>query len=276
MKTIVAPTDFSIASLNAVNYAADMACVIGTSLSLLNVCPIPVSLSDVPSPAYSTAELVANAEDQMKVLKENILLRTSDRIKITTEIKQGDVVMGIDELCHNVNPYAVVMATESNAAFERFLFGGKTINAVRQLAWPLIVVPPDVKFTSIKKIGLACDLKNVIDTIPVKEIKNLVKEFHAALHVLHANTESDGTLTAETVEESGWLQEILGDLNPEYHFIKGAGNIEQSINEFAEKNNLDLLIVIPKKHNLISKIFEHSHAKRLVLHAHVPVMAIHE
>jgi nucleotide-binding universal stress UspA family protein len=276
MKTIVAPTDFSTASLNAVNYAADMACVIGTSLSLLHVCPIPVSFSDVPAPAYSTAELVADAEEQMKLVKEKLLYRTKDRIKVTTEVKQGDVVLGIDELCHAVNPYAVVMATESNGAFERFLFGGKTINAVRELNWPLIIVPPDVQFTSLKKIGLACDLKNVIDTIPVKEIKNLVKEFHAELHVLHANTESDGTLTAETVEESGWLQEILGDLNPEYHFIKGADDIEQSINEFAEKNNLDLLIVIPKKHNLISKIFKHSHTKQLVLHAHVPVMAIHE
>ena len=80
MKTIIAPTDFSAASLNAVNYAADMACVIATNLTLLNVCPIPVSFSDVPSPAYSTAELVSNAEEQMKVLKENILLRTRDRI----------------------------------------------------------------------------------------------------------------------------------------------------------------------------------------------------
>ncbi len=276
MKTIIAPTDFSAASLNAVNYAADMACVIGTGLSLLHVCPIPVSFTDVPAPAYSTAELVANAEEQMKVLAENILHRTKDRIKITTGVKQGDVVLGIDELCHNVNPYAVVMATESNSVFERFLFGGKTINAVRQLAWPLIVVPPTVQFTSIKKIGLACDLKNVIDTIPIKEIKDLVKEFNAQLHVLHANSQADGALTAQTVEESGWLQEILGDLNPEYHFIKGGDDIEKSINDFAEKNNLDLLIVIPKKHSLINKIFQHSHAKQLVLHAHIPVMAIHE
>jgi nucleotide-binding universal stress UspA family protein len=276
MKTIVAPTNFSAASINAVNYAADMACVIGTSLSLLHVYPIPVSFSDVAAPAYSIAELVADAEEQMKLVKEKLMYRTRDRIKITTEIKQGDVVLGIDEYCHTINPYAVVMAAESNAVFERFLFGGKTINAVRQLAWPLIVVPPDVQFTSIKKIGLACDLKNVIDTIPIKEIKDLVKEFHAQLHVLHASSEADGALTAETVEESGWLQEILGGLNPEYHFIKGTEDIEQSINDFAEKNNLDLLIVIPKKHNLISKIFNHSHAKRLVLHAHVPVMAIHE
>lgn len=275
MKTIVTPTDFSAISLNAVNYAADLACVISTNLSLIHVCAIPIAINEVPVPAYSIAELVTGAEEQMKLLKEDIMHRTRDRIKIITVVKQGDVVLGIDDYCASVDPYAVVMGTESTGAFESFLLGGKTISAMRQLSWPLIVVPPDVKFASLRKIGLACDLKKVVETVPVKEIKSLVKEFHAAFHVLHVSTESEDSFSAETVEESGWLQEMLGELNPKYHFINDT-DIEKAVNEFAEKNNLDLLIIIPKKHTLISKIFQHSHSKRLVLHTHVPVMAIHE
>lgn len=275
MKTIVTPTDFSAISLNAVNYAADLACVICTDLSLIHVCPIPLALSEVPVPAYSITELVADAGEQMKLLKEKIMYRTGERIKINTEVKQGDVVSGIDDYCASVNPYAVVMGTESAGVLERFLHGGKTISAMRKLSWPLIVVPPDVKFASLRKIGLACDLKKVAETIPVKEIKSLVKEFQAEFHVLHVSTESGNSFRDETVKESGWLQDILGELNPQYHFINDT-DIEKAVNEFAEKNNLDLLIVIPKKHNLISKIFKHSHSKRLVLHTHVPVMAIHE
>lgn len=275
MKTIVAPTDFSATSLNAVNYAADLACVISTDLSLIHVCLIPMTFSEVPAPAYSIVELVADAEEQMKLLKEKIMNRTGERIKINTEVKQGNVVSEIDDYCASVNPYAVVLGTESAGAFERFLFGGKTISAMRQLSWPLIIVPPEVKFTSLRKIGLACDFRKVEETIPVKEIKSLVKEFHAEFHVLHVSTESGDSFSAQTIEESGWLQDILGELNPKYHFIGGT-DIEKSISEFAEKNNLDLLIIIPQKHNLISKIFHHSHSKRLVLHAHVPVMAIHE
>ena len=275
MKTIVTPTDFSAISLNAVNYAADLACVISTNLSLIHVCHIPIAISEVPVPAYTIAELVADAEEQMKLLKEKIMYRTGERIKINTEVKQGDVVSGIDDYCASVNPYAVVMGTESAGVLERFLHGGKTISAMRKLSWPLIVVPPDVKFASLRKIGLACDLKKVAETIPVKEIKSLVKEFHAEFHVLHVSTDNLNSFSAETVEESGWLQDILGELNPKYHFINDT-DIEKGVNEFAEKNNLDLLIIIPKKHNLISKIFQHIHSKRLVLHTHVPVMAIHE
>jgi len=166
------------------------------------------------------------------------------------------------------------MGVEDASAFDRFLFGSKTISAIKQLVWPVIAVPPDAKFTSLLKIGLACDFRNIVETIPVKEIKRLVNNFNAELHVLHISPHS-GSFSKVTNEESKWLQEILGELHPKYHFIIDT-DIEKGIAEFAEKNNLDLLITIPKKHNLISKIFQHSHSKQLVLHSHVPVMAIHE
>ena len=69
MKIIVAPTDFSTISLNAVNYATDMACILGANLALVHVCPIPVSLSDVPVPPYPFEELISDAERKMEELK---------------------------------------------------------------------------------------------------------------------------------------------------------------------------------------------------------------
>ncbi len=274
MKTIVAPTDFSAISLNAVNYAADMACIIGTELSLIHVCAVPMAFSEVPI-SYNIAETVKNAENRINSLKEKMIYRTGERIKIHTEVKQGDVVLEIDDYCASVNPYAVVMGSESADAFERFLFGGKTISAIKQLSLPVIVVPPEVKFASIKKIGLACDFKKILDTIPVKEIKSMVDEFHAELHVLHVSAESGDSFNPETEEEAGWFHEVMEELRPIYHFING-NDIEKGLNEFAENNKMDMLIVVPKKHSLLGKIFQPSHTKQLVLHTHVPVMAIHE
>lgn len=275
MKTIIVPTDFSEVSLNAVYYAADMACVIHTDLSLIHVCPIPVVLSEVPVPPYTLAELVDDAKEKMTLLKEEVMNRTGKRIKITTTVKTGEPVHGIYEHCDAMNTYAIVMGVEDSGAFDRFLFGSKTISAIKELVWPVIVVPPGVKFTSISKIGLACDFKKVVETIPFKEIKMLVNNFNAELHVLHVSPHGTDSYSKETNEESIWLHEILGNLNPKYHFITDT-DIEKGIAQFAEKNNIDLLITIPKKHNFISKIFQHSHSKRLVLHSHVPVMAIHE
>ena len=275
MKTIIAPTDFSANSLNAVDYAADMANMLGAHLTLFHVYAIPAPATEVPIPTYDVEALATAADTEIQKLKETLLNRLNDRVIIHTETRPGYVINELTEYADSVKPFAVVMGAESAGAFERFLFGGKTLSAVKDLSWPLIIVPPTAKFTNIRKVGLACDFREVVDSVRVQEIKDLVKEFNAELHILHVSDKPRGTFSAETVEESGLLQEMLGDLHPQYHFLS-APEIERSVTDFAEQNKLDLLILIPKRHSLVSKIFLHSHSKELVLHTHVPVMSLHE
>jgi len=45
MRTIVAPTVFSSVSINALNYAADLAAAIEADLILLHVVQIPITVS---------------------------------------------------------------------------------------------------------------------------------------------------------------------------------------------------------------------------------------
>lgn len=274
MKTIIVSTDFTAISLNAVNYAADMACVINTDLSILHVCPIPVVLNEVPLPPYTLEELVEDAAQKMTPLKQKMESRTGKKIKISTTVKTGELIAGINDHCNLLDVYAVVMGVEDSGALDRFLFGSKTLSAITQLECPVIAVPTDVKFTNIQKIGLACDFRRVLETIPVEEIKKLVNNFNAELYVLHVSPQNN-LFKKEIDEGLEWLHSILGGMHPVYHFING-NDIEKGIAEFAEKVNLDLLITIPKKHNFISKFFQHSHSKELVLNSHVPVMAIHE
>ena len=57
MKTIIAATDFSPNSENAVHYAADMATVLGAELHLLHVYSIPIPVSEVPIPVVDAKEI---------------------------------------------------------------------------------------------------------------------------------------------------------------------------------------------------------------------------
>lgn len=275
MKVIIAPTDFSDFSLNAVNYATDMASSIHASLALLHVCQMPMSFSEVPVPADTLTTLIRDAEKRLEKMKEDIVKKTGGKIRVYTEVKTGFVIQELKELCAALKPYAVIMSTQGAGAVERFLFGSNTVSAMKNLASPLIVVPSEAKFSNIKKIGLACDMKKVIETPPIEEIKTLVKEFNASLHVIHVNTGDDFKYGPEIVDQSGLLQEMLDELHPSYHFLDEI-DIEGGLSAFAESNKLDLLIVVPKKHNVIDKLFHKSHSKQLVMHTHVPVMAIHE
>jgi nucleotide-binding universal stress UspA family protein len=275
MKTIIVPTDFSPVATNAMNFAADMAVNINASLMLFHVYQVPVSMSDVPVVLVSADELRKSSEAKLEEIKTGLTHITSGKIKIYTEARMGDISDELEDLCKHIQPFAVVMGTKGASGVERVLFGSTTLTSIKHLTWPVIVVPPGKEYgTGIKKIGFACDFDKVVESTPVQFIKNMVKEFNAELHVLNVDYEQRH-FKPETPQESLMLHTLLEDLNPNYHFINHA-DIEDGINEFAETNNLDLLITIPKKHKLLEGLFKHSSTKQLVTQSHVPVMCVHE
>jgi nucleotide-binding universal stress UspA family protein len=275
MKTIIVPTDFSPAATNAMDYAVGMGKAIDASILLLHVYHVPVSFTDVPVVLVSVDELRKSAEEQLEELKKNIEQATSGNVKVYSELKMGDVVDELDQLCNQIHPFAVIMGTKGHSAMERALFGSNTLSAIKKLHWPVICVPPGKEYgDGIKKIGLACDFKEVIESTPAHTIKDLVKEFNGELHVLNVDYENK-KFASETQEQSVLLHNMLEELKPQYHFIQHR-DIEDGINEFAEKNNLDLVIAIPKKHKLLEGLFKKSSTRQLVFESHIPVMCVHE
>lgn len=275
MKTIIIPTDFSAISTNAMNYGVDLAKAVNANILLLHVYQVPVSMTDVPVVMVSIEELKNEAEEKLASVKASVEHITSGKLKIYTEARLGNVVDELEDLCNQIKPFAVVMGTKGASGIERVMFGSTTLTAIRHLTWPVICVPPGKEFGSgIKKIGFACDFRKVVETTPVHFVADLVKEFNAELHVLNVDYENRH-FKPETPEQSLLLHTMLEAAKPNYHFIQHK-DIEDGINEFAEKNNLDLIMAIPKKHKLLEGIFKPSSTRQLVFESHVPVMCVHE
>jgi nucleotide-binding universal stress UspA family protein len=272
MKTILVATDFSPAAFNAAKYAADMANVIQADIFLLHVFQLPISYSEVPL-TVTEGDMMREAEIAMDDLKEKLIAKTGNKIIIEAEVKMGTFYRELQATCEKLHPYTVVMGSQGTTATDRLLFGAHTVYAMKHLMWPLITVPNGASYSAIKNIGLACDFNKVVDTTPVEEIKTLVNDFHAELHVL--NTGKQEAFDPNIVFQSGMLQEILEKVKPVYHFITNK-NTDEGIIDFAEKNSIDLLIVLPKRHGLFESLVHKSHTKQLVLHSHVPVMALHQ
>lgn len=274
-KTLVVPTDFSPASTNATNYAADMALAMGANLLLFHIYQIPVAVTDVPLVLVSVDELKAEAEKKLDNLKTKLEHITSGKLNIISETRLGDVVDELEETCARIQPFAVVMGTTGHTGFERTLFGSTTLRAIRHLTSPVICVPKGKEYgTGIKKIGLACDLREVEETTPFPAIIDFVKEFNAELYVLNVEPHK-AQMLPDQPEQTSILGTAIKELDPQFHFIAHE-DIEDGINEFAEKNNLDLIIAIPKKHKLLEGLFKASSTKQLVLESHIPVMCVHE
>lgn len=271
MKTILVATDFSPSAVNASKYAVDMAMGIHAGVLLFYACQVPVSYAEVPV-VIDVNELVNEGEERLSKLKDQLLTRTDHTIQIETLVKEGAFFNELDSICEQVRPYVVIMGSQGTTQAERFLFGSHTVYAMKNLSWPLLTVPWGSRFSDIKKIGLACDFDKVAQSIPTDELKLLVKDFDARLLVL--NTGKREEFNPDIVFESGLLQEMIRELKPEYHFITH-NDTDKGILEFVEKNNIDLLVVLPKRRRLLEQVLHKSHTRKFVMHSHVPVMALH-
>jgi nucleotide-binding universal stress UspA family protein len=274
MKTIIVPVDFLAVAQNAMWFAADMAQQVNAALLLLHVYQLPVTVSEAPLVMMSPEELKEDSEAGLQELKKKIESATFSKVPVTIEARMGSIGNVMQDICASVQPFAVVMGSKGAGRLERIVFGSNTLLAISHLHVPVLVIPPDVTFRPVQKIGLACDFRNVASTIPANEIKTIVKAFQAELHVLNIDSDMDH-LQPSGREQTATLYRMLSELNPHFHFIVRE-NIDETLDEFARQNHIDFLIVVPKEHGFPEGLFHKSHAKQLALHAHVPVMAIHE
>lgn len=275
MKTIIIPTDFSPTAMNATNYAADMALAIKANILLFNTYQLPMAVGETPIMLLSVEEMRDSAQNKLAQLKKNLEHITSGKLEINTEARLGNLADELEDCCTKNQPFAVVMGSQGHSAVERVLFGSNTLSVIKHLTWPVLCVPTGKEYgTGIKRIGVVCDFREIKETTPAAVIKSFVKEFNAELHILNVD-HANGLSKPDAPQEVLLLRTALEEANPEYHYLENK-DIEEGINEFAETNNLDLVITIPQKHKLLDGLFKKSSTKQLVFHSHVPVMCIHE
>ena len=271
MKTIIVATDFSETALNASFYAADMALAVNADLILFHVLSIPMPVSEIPVPVDIDRQQ-QDAEQNINDLRKKLAWRVNNKVEITTAITAGTFYNELKQLCDEFHPYAVVMGSQGTTALERALFGGHAVYTMKYLPWPVITVPKNAGYFRANTIGLACDFKNVTGTIPAQQLKSLVKDLNAELHILNTGKQKD--YDPDIVFESALVQELLNEVNPKYDLLTG-DDTDKAILDFAEKNKLDLLIVLPKRHGVIDRMLHHSHTRHFVLYSGLPVMALH-
>ena len=266
MKTILAPTDFSEVSLSAVRYAADLALSIHAKLFVLHAVEVPVAVADMPVAGVSYDEV--NSESELLKLRQSLLERTKEKIPIEAKQLWGALENELIKVCGYNKPFAIVMGTRGDALAARYFLESTTVYVAKHFNYPVIVVPRGTSFKPIQKIVLATDLKH-LDELPWQQITSLLNMFNASLHIVHVN-KTDKEVCNPSMEDL-FSHHPLKKINPHFHIIENS-NVQKGISLFAERNNADLVLVLPKKHGFFHK----SDSRQFIFHSPVPVMAIHK
>ena len=269
---ILAPIDFSAVSLNAANYAASLARELDGSLTLFHSVQLPVMYGEVPMPIGNYEHVVDEAHEQMRSLVLNLNRKFNDSIYIHYEIKSGSPVYEIADWAEKHQPLMIVLGTRGLGSFERFLLGSVTLSLLKESPVPILVVPENIKFNKIRKLGFATDLHEVVAETPDILIKKLASMLDAEIHIVH-NDPNYHEYEPAYMEEGMLLDAMFTREKPSFHFTHEEMT-EEGIIHFAKENHLDWLMVMPKRHGFFEELFGHQHTREFVLHAEMPVLII--
>jgi len=273
MKTIIVPTDFSSASVNAAHYAARLAKHVQAELVLLHVLPMPITIADVPIPADSIQITIDETNQSLKELKEELEASTNHKLSIRYRATTDSFLEEVARANDQDNIFAVIMGTSGAGTTEAFFLGSFSLTAAKNLKQPLIVVPPGYTFSGIQKIGLACDMQHVSETVPFRGIRDIFNYFDASLEVLYV-AKPDEHMYPQVLAETKFVQNNLAALHPEIRITTNE-DIGEGLEDFVQKSHIDLLILVPKERTFIERIFHKSITRKMALHTHIPVAILH-
>lgn len=268
MKTILVPTDFSYAAENASLYAVNLAKEINAKVILFHAFHLPVPASEIPVMIFSEDEIQKDNEAQLK--KDAEYLMSQANVKVTYIARMGFALEEILEEEENVD--ILVMGMKGASELGELLIGSTTTEILRKTKKPLMVIPEKAKFKRPEKIVFACDYNSKTDLHILDILKDFAKDFSAKILVLNIKGKDEAT-TAIEAAESFKIEQELENIEHLNYYPENEDPVD-GINEFVEKNNAEVIAIIPHRYSLLERLFHKSISKKLAFHTHVPLLAL--
>ena len=277
METILVLTDFSDSATNAARYAAAFSRQFAAAKILLyhsySIAPV---VTTVPMPTHSAIIGLHDASiKKLTELKTLITPMVKEKTEIEVLTNDKPIITAVYSIAQLYELVLTVVGVTGKSSFERTLIGSNTLSLVEESISPLLLIPPQAVFVKIRKVVFASDLKDVYKTSPVAAIKEVIHKLDANLYLLNVANGESGNSRMDAVIEQKDLHKLWDSENAEYHFINNK-DIAEGIMEFVSEEDVQLLIVVPKKRGFFESIFHRSLTKKLAYHTDLPLLIFKE
>ncbi|HKR04357.1 MAG TPA: universal stress protein [Bacteroidia bacterium] len=275
MKTILFPTNFSPGADNALNYAIGLSDKLKAKLILFNSFHIP-AYAEAPIDEDVEEQLMNIAEDGLFRLQNNALIQ-SKNLDVKTMVSYGLAVDNIIETAEEKNVNLIIMGTKGSSGLKEIFIGSNAASVLEKAPCPVLVIPENAKFKTLEKIVFATNFRDS-DFNSIASLAEIAALFNSEIMIVHVSQVAP-TEDYERDLLQWYKDELKKKANIEYknisfHDLVG-GNVDYELEDFMEKNKVDLLALSMRKRNIFSKLFDRSLSKKMAYHSHTPLLAFH-
>ena len=147
MKKFLVPIDFSDTSINAATYAIAFAKTVEKSHITLYYVYNKISLATLKSKDEGSRQQISELE--LKDVKNKI---SSGFENIDCVAEEGSFIEMISEYTLGNKIDMVIMGITGSSRLSQVFMGTNTLNVIRNISSAVMVIPPQAKFTGLKKV----------------------------------------------------------------------------------------------------------------------------
>jgi len=278
MKHILVPTDFSKNAYSALHYATQLFKNENTTFHLVNSFEAEVieeTKGILTTKNEETIErLTKKSQDKCKQLKHRIILDTENKLhKFETISTFLDLQKIIDTLIKSKAIDYIIMGTKGLTGAKDVLFGSNTVRVINKLVGaPLLMIPGEMEYVEIKRIGFATDFTRKFTTEEINPIIEFAKIHNAVLRILFLGKHEIITETQrENVHE---LKEMLYEIDFKFFEEEILSNKTDSLLQYVMFFDFNLLAMVHYKHSFLESILRESLVKKMGLYSNRPYLVI--
>jgi nucleotide-binding universal stress UspA family protein len=271
-KNILVPVDFSDNSRSALDYAINIGRLANCKIHLINAYQKDESFYlDEPQnfQRVLNKDLKEQAILKLKEFTSHYLLdgTFSDFEYAANEGKVKEVIINAAKA---VNPDFIIMGTSGTGNNVRY--GSVAQEIVTASEYPVLVIPPQNKFSGIKKVIYATDC-NYSDTIAIQTISELVRPYQGEIILVHIADEDPEAAQITFNKFKKVIEEEFPNENINFQ-VFSRKNIIETLELLVQTHNADMLSMTTQKRNgFFEKLFNPSITEEIALYTTVPLFA---
>jgi nucleotide-binding universal stress UspA family protein len=264
--SILAATNFSKLSNNAVLYAASLAKQFNTKLILFNAFKVPFHASNTRISATIFDDLMDKNKNKLKEIAIN--LNKKFGIEVEYKCSFSNLIDEIDYLMVT-NKCRFLVIGMSSKSMELNLLGNPASTLISLKRFPVLAIPINAKFNGIKNILFACD---IIQDVPLKtlaKLRQIAVELKSEVTVFYV--EKKLSELQNTKIDS--IDKGLEDVTLFYKNVRSNTVIEALENEI-KKSKSDLFVIMPKIYGFWESILHKSKTRVMASGLDIPLLSI--
>lgn len=273
MKNVLIPTDFSETAKNAFLYAQSFLSE-DTALTVFHayhpqIDPVYPYLGTPSESFFKQKEATVRnwSKKYYPLVEGNVLVKAN----LETELKIASPTHAIVEKSKEMD-LIIMGATGETTVLEK-VFGSTATFVARNAHCPVLMIPKDYQFQGYKKILYTSNIED-FDEPMLQNLIDFTWDSDPEISLVHINENKEENYEIVSEDYEQFFREKTPYLGVKFVKIESK-NVIKGLQQYADENDIDLIVMATKHRDWVTEIFHKSMTKRMVLNTTVPLLVMH-